>query len=186
MDLSERLTELFEGDEDYLSALRVAKNNSEGGVWLIGGAVYRTLLFGDCDQAKDYDFVVEEIHKDLWVPGRYQATRNRFGSVKLVSLTGEMDLILLRNIYQIKSRDLKPEIDNFLKGVPLNIHSIVYDVGQQKVIGDVGIAAIKEKVVRVNDFEMAEYRAKMLGVSVKDLLEQKAMELAFDYELPSV
>ena len=64
MDLSEKLTGLLGRDEEYTGALKVAQNNSEGRIWLIGGAVYRKLLFGDCEQAKDYDFIVEEIHND--------------------------------------------------------------------------------------------------------------------------
>jgi len=183
---SEGFLKWSENDGDYQAALRIVKNNSEGRIWLIGGAVYRTLLFGDCDQAKDFDFIADYVRDDcdLFVPEGYSISRTGMGGLRLYSSNDSIDIVTLKDVFQIKSRGLEPSIKNYLSGVPLNIQSIVWDVGRRQIRGEIGIKAIGDRVLRVNDLEMAMNRAISKGMSIKQMLEEKAMELDFDYEMP--
>ena len=185
-DISRRFAGLIEQNEDYHGALQIVRNNSSGGVWMIGGAVYRTLMFDDCEQAKDFDFIADIIRNDrgLFVPAKYWARRNRFGGLKFVASDVEIDLAALSDVYHICKKRVGVKIGNYLKYVPFNIHSIVWDVSEQKIFGDVGIKAMADRVLRVNDLEMAEDMAERYGMTVQEALEKKAMELDFDYEVP--
>ena len=185
-DISKRFVDLIEQNEGYQEALQVVQNNSSGGIWLIGGAVYRTLMFGDCEQAKDFDFIADIVSRDeeLFVPAKYWVGRNRFNGLKFVASDIEIDLAALSDVYHICKKRVGVTIENYMKYVPFNIHSIVWDVTEQKIMGDVGIGAMEERILRVNDLEMAEDMAERYGMSVRSALEKKAMELDFDYEVP--
>lgn len=167
---------------DFQESLNVVRNNSEGRIWLIGGSVYRALLFGDYSQSKDFDFVVDRAssEEELFVPAKYWPRINRFGSVNLVAPDRNIDLIELGRILQITKKGLEPRIENFVFNTPLNIQSISYEVGSGKLIGR-GIEAIRERTIRINDLEMANEMARMYGKSIEELMKKKAMELDFDF-----
>lgn len=170
---------------DYQEALKIVRNNSQGNIWLIGSSVPRAILFGDWNQSKDFDFIVEGVVDEdgFYLPANYGYRRSRFGGLKLISSGNEnIDLIVLKDVFHIKERKVKPTIENYLSGVPFNIHALAWDVADGKLIGNAGIRALQERVVRVNDLGMAENMAKMYGVSVRYLLEKKAGEFDFSFD----
>lgn len=104
---------------------------------------------------------------------------NSYGNPKLVGPTYEIDYIPLENISSIIRRGLEPTIENFLTGTPLNVQSIVYDVVNNKVMGDIGIKSIEDRVIAINDMEQAKHRADKKGVTPNDLVTDIAEQFDF-------
>lgn len=156
----------IEHDTEYQEALSMAKKNSSGKIWLIGSLVYKTLaneLWG-CDlPPKDFDFVVENIKEDLILPEGWKAVINTHGNPKLSNRDIEIDLISLSNIHSIKERGLEPDINNFLSGTPLTIQSMVLDVEENALIGDIGIQSLLNKEISINNKEEYEYAKNIYG-----------------------
>ncbi len=174
-------------DSVFLDVLGVVEGNCVGGFWLIGGFVYRTLAsvwYGVARPVVDLDFLVERPVDVFDLPEGWVVKKNRYGNPKLVSGGLVVDYVPLNNVYSILKRGVEPSIESFLSGVPLNVQSIAYDCVQRKVIGNVGIKALVDRVVCVNDLGFAEYAARMKGLSVNDFIEGKARELGFTPVFP--
>ena len=191
-------TSLFERslvDYPFDEFLEIARQHSEGKIWVIGGFVYRNIikeLYGTPYEKKpiDIDFLVE-IHKtktkcpEGWVDGRTTIGDLSFskGNEYRIDLNG------LVNFHSIISRDFPEEIQSFYSGTPLDIQSISYDCEKRIVEGEVAIEAIKERVVQVNYIKEAQWEAKRISeklghsFSVPDLVRRKAGELDFDFKL---
>ncbi|MFC1756604.1 hypothetical protein ACFLZC_00375 [Patescibacteria group bacterium] len=151
-------------DTAYHLALEVARKNCKGKIWLIGGAVYKTIasgLYGLKISTKDFDFVIEKATKDLVLPEDWKAIENKHGNLKLNNDSIDIDLIPLDNIHSIQERGLEPDILNFLSGVPLTIHSIAFDIDKQELIGDIGIQSILKKTIDINNQQEYDYVANM-------------------------
>ena len=73
-----------------------------------------------------------------------------------------------------------------MKHTPFNIYSIAYDISDKLIRVSEGMKAIKERVVRVNDLEMAKETAKIYNRPLEELIKRKAVQLDFSYELPNV
>jgi len=184
--LSEIFKRISEEDESYkLSREIVLANSSEGNVWLIGGFVYGTLanfLYGTRRPAKDFDFIVENPNLEIVLPDSWTLCESRYKNPKFKSREMEIDFVPLARCHAIVKRNLPVTFDNYMKGNPLNIHSIAYNIKSEQVIGEVGISALEEKVVRVNDMEMAEDLARFYNTSINQIIRKKARELGFRAE----
>jgi hypothetical protein len=187
---SDILKIVCEKDDLYLEALDLERANSHPGrIWLIGSFVYKTLanhLYGSAKPVKDFDFIVEHPRAFLNLPSfDWFLTQNRFGNPKIESKTNEtkIDFVPLDNVFSITKRGPSPTIENYLTGTPLNIQAIAYDVDSHSLSGYMGIESIKHKIVRVNDFEMAEKAAIMYGVALNKIIKNKADDLGFKAEL---
>jgi len=173
-------------DESFTDALEITRKNSFGKIWLIGGALYKTLvqgLYRTGKTTKDFDLIVEKARKQLVLPAGWQRNKNRFGNPKFFNGELEIDFIPLEEIYYIKKNKLEPRIENFLAGVPLNIHFLVYDILDDRIFGDVGIKALEEKVVRVYNLKMANYCARKYNKTVDTMVKEKARDLGFKADL---
>lgn len=91
----------------------------------------------------------------------------------------EIDYIPLNTVNSIERRGLDFTIENFLTGTPFTIQSMAYDVGNGKLVGDVGLKALKEKSFGINNLEQAEIFAEKKGMSVSELIEKKAASMGF-------
>src|SRR3990167_4093868 len=146
--------------QEFIEALEIVKRNSSGKIWLIGGFVYRTItsqLYGLPKPEVDLDFVVENSVLEFDLPDGWIVNINRYGNPKLVNGKKKIDYVPLRNIHSIIQRKIEPTIENFLTGVPLTVQSVVYDVNENRVIGEIGINALQRKVVEANNVSFAEY-----------------------------
>jgi len=182
MDLSERFTELIEKDENYKVALNLVQKNSSGKIWLIGGALSRSLnaiLHGESVNSFDFDFIVERGNEKFDLPRGWEMRINKFGSPKFVKEDISIDYITLQSINQNIRRGLEPTIENFLSGNPFTIQAMAYDVNSKEIIGDVGLAALKSKTFEVNDLEQAKIAAEKKGISVNELILKKAKSMGF-------
>ncbi len=194
-NLSEIFQEKISKDIPFSISLSVVRDNCKdncGKIWIIGGFLYKSLVelsYGSCEKpTKDYDFIVEKVDEKIVLPIGWRRKVNSFGNPKFVMPSSgiEVDFVPLKKVYSVLERKIKnPCIDNYLNGVPLNVHSLVYDISEKRISGDIGIKALEEKIVRVNDLKMAEDAAELYDTSINEMIRQKAEELGFDGEYVS-
>ncbi len=168
--------------EEFSEALEIVKKNSSGKIWLIGGFVYRIIasqLYGLPKPEVDLDFIVQTPVLEFNLPNGWMLERNRFGNPKLVNGKKQIDYVPLEKIHSILQRQIEPTIENYLTGVPLTVQSVAYDFYENRVIGEVGINALKRKVVEVNDLPFAEYAARKKKQSLQEMIKEKAEGLGF-------
>lgn len=207
MGRKEEYTEAFEqflkSHQEYEEIFEVAKRNSRGRgrrphgrVRIIGGFVYRPIIsniYGPIPEPPeiDIDFLIEKspAKRDLYIPKGWDPKITDYGNLYLVKGNIRIDLNYLRNFHSIIRRKLEPRFRHFFTGTPIDIQSISYDLTEKLgVIGEIGIEAIKNKIVRINNLEEAQYQAKNVSESLKkdftveDLVRQKAKELNFSYD----
>lgn len=184
--LSENFRKFVSEAADYQEAFGLVRENSEGGIWLIGGTVYRTLVqsvYGLGKTGKDFDFLVDRATQVTSLPKGWAQIESRFGNLKFVRGDRQVDFVPLNRVIHIRHYQLPPTIGSFLARTPFNIHSLAYDTRRRRLIGKIGKAALEEKVIRVNDLEMARNYARMYETSVNDKLKETAGELGFSAEL---
>lgn len=156
---------------------------------MIGGYISRNLaniLYGSGNpEEADYDLIVEHLNDEIALPKGWECLQNSFGNPKIVHKQSktEIDLVPLTNIHSIKSRDLSPTIDNFLKGTPLNIQSLCYEIDTAKLVGEAGIKALETKTISIHNRDAAEHRAKMKSITPEDLATEVAKSFSFKVEL---
>jgi len=154
--------------QGYEEAEQIVRKNSEGKIWLVGGSVYRTMArvrYGIKQPQVDFDFLVERLNGVLqipkgrqrwdwsWVGKEYSWDFPRFTSVDGL----QVDLLNLSDVHSIRQRCVQPTLENYLTGVPLTIQSIVFDIDKNIIIGGIGLQALQEKTVEVNNFAEAAY-----------------------------
>ena len=182
MDATELFLKGTRDSEDFYEAMAIARRNSSGRIWLIGGFVFRTIasqLYGVPMPKVDLDLLIERPAYGFNLPGGWAERKNRFGNPKLIGKNKEIDYVPLGNVHTLLVRKLGPTIENFLSVVPLTIHDLVFDVYSNEIIGTRGMDAIRRKVVEVADRDSAEYSAAMKGQTLKDMIKEKADSLGF-------
>lgn len=178
--------EFINSNEQYRVAFDIARANSVGNVWLIGGGVYRTLAYltyGVVSPSFDFDFIVEQQRPTLVLPSGWSEKRNRYGNLKLVSENMSIDLIPMDNIEHIVVRKIEPTFENLLAGTPLDVQSIGYNLGTREIIGEIGFGAINNKMVGVNDSEQLGIYAKKKDLRPERIIKDKASELGFRFDM---
>jgi len=183
--LSEIFSEITKDDESFWQAVDIARKNSSGKMWLIGGYLYKNLahyLYGSKRSTKDFDLVVERANEDLVLSRGWHFTTNRFDNPKFSNGKLEFDFIPLEKIYYIVANGLEPSIENYFDGAPLNIHCFAYDIDERKVFGEVGVRALEERVVKVHNLNMLKYGAEKYNMTVNEMIKEKAEELGFKAE----
>jgi hypothetical protein len=186
MEKKDNYTEIFlnvaKRYPEFEEAVEIIKANSEGSSWLIGGFVCRAIiqeLYGvPMSKDVDFDFIVEN-PKKLKLPEGWKIEQNSYGNPKFISSSYEIDYVPLTTVHSITRRGLEPTFANYLSGTPLTIQSIAFDVKSQQVIGDIGIKAIRDKTVGINDLEQAKHRAEKKGKTVEELVKGVADEFGF-------
>ncbi len=184
--VSTRYTTLFldaiKDNHIFEEARDVVRMNSMGTLYLIGGFVFRNIaraLYGTSLGDYDFDFIVPRLHDELVVPKGWSLQRNSFGNPKFIKGDIEVDCVPLNNVHWIERNGLEEKIENFLSGVPLTVQSIAYDLARKEVFGDVGIDAIRKRTVAVHSIPEAKNYCKLKGISVDELVTQKARSLKF-------
>ena len=177
---------------DFPEIFDIAKRNSQGRIWIIGGFVYRNIIrniYGEISEPEeiDIDFLIEKSSKkrDLYAPEGCDLKITDYGNPYLVRGKTRIDLNYLFSFHSIHARKLRPRFKHFFTGTPMDIQSIAYDLTDKSVgvTGWRGIGAIKRKIVRINNLEEAKFEAQNRGLKIEDLVIQKAKELNFSHEL---
>ena len=178
--LEEALDSIRE-DLEFRHAYNIARQNGSR-VYLVGGFLFRGLahaLYGTPKPEHDVDLLVEGLSRDLRLPPRWYRMTNRFGNPKIVSATTTADLIPLEKVLSIKARGLRPSLEAYLSGTPLTIQAMAYDVEHDELVGDVGLKALEERRVAVNNPFFASIIARMDGTTVNGYVAEKAASLDF-------
>jgi len=177
---------------EFPEVFDIVKRNSQGRIWIIGGFVYRNIIrniYGELPTPIeiDIDFLIERSSKkrDLYAPSGWDLKITDYGNPYLLRGKTRIDLNYLFSFHSIHARKLRPKFKHFFTGTPMDIQSIAYDLTDKSVgvHGWRGINAIKRKIVRINNLEEAKFEVKNKGISIEDLVSQKAEELNFNYEL---
>jgi hypothetical protein len=193
VDLSQVYIEAAYHDHTLQLASEIVTRNQSGNVWLIGGSVFRRIvsaLYGTpMAIGTDYDFIVENpITPQL--PSEWKTELNHYGNTKLIgpSIDGasqiKIDYIPITNISSIIRRGLSPTVENLLTGTPLTIQSIAYHLNSQTVVGDIGMASIRSRLVAVNDVQEATDYASKKNLSLTDLVTRMSSSLGFTAQSP--
>jgi hypothetical protein len=182
--MRKELVELFKPyleNPKFKEVLKLVKMNSKGKIWIIGGYLYKNLasaLYGIPPYDYDIDFIVEEKNEILKnIPG-WQIVTNKYGNPNYMRSANKMSFIDIHKVYRV-SGPMAPNIESCVSETPLNVQSIAYDIKDRKIIGDIGMESLKEKVVRVNNFPQAQYYAKTVNKPLEDIIMEKAAFLNF-------
>lgn len=190
MDFTQLFLEGIKAISWFDEALDIVKRNSSGRIYLIGGGVYRSiankLYRTPVSEGTDLDFIVEHAAEELELPSGWESKKTRFGSRRLVSGKRQIDFIRMKEVYFIVSRRQEPVIENYLAGTSLSVQSIAYDFQGREVLGSNGIDSIRRRIVAVNDPEVAEYTAGLIGITVAEMIQKKADSLGFTAVYPAL
>lgn len=179
------LKKYLDGDSFYKEALSIVRANTDSKIYLAGGYIFRLLANGSNAEAKDIDFVIHKLKSDLTLFAGWELAKNTFGQPRFIKGHRKIDPIMLTKHVHIARKDIEPTIENYLLSVPLNIQSIVYDVDEEKLTGDIGLKAIAERKIRLNNYEHAKYSCENFHkIPVNELITRMADSLGFDFELP--
>ena len=182
-NLGKILIERLRANRNFNEIISIVKNNSKGNIFLVGGTISRTLaseLYGGKQKHQDYDFVVDVLNENLEVPKGWTVTHYKFNNPTFKKDDIEIDIFPLSDHQYIKNNNLEPTIENFLAGVPFSIQSLVFDIKQEKLIGEDGIEAIKNRKFKVHNIESAKEVAKRKGISINERMMQKAKSMNFE------
>lgn len=182
MNLTKVFEDSIKGNKNYQIAEKIIKENASGGMWVVGGFVYRnisSIIYDSKKPSGDIDFVVENIAEKIKVPKGWEITKNKFGNPKIKKGKNEIDISILERSHFINRKKIKPTIKNYLKGVPFTVQSIAYDIRSRKIIGKVGIKSIKEKSIGVNNLDQAKYCLPIQGRTYKKWVKEMAKSLGF-------
>jgi len=170
-------------NKNFDEIISIVKNNSKGNIFLVGGTISRTLaseLYGGKQKNQDFDFVVDVLNDKLKIPEGWTVTHHKFGNPTFKKDDVEIDIFPLSDHQYIKKNNLEPTIKNFLAGVPFSIQALVFDIKHEKLIGQDGIEALKNRKFKVHNVESAKEVAKRKNCSVNERMMQKAESMKFE------
>jgi hypothetical protein len=203
-------------DPMFVEAYNIAKANTDGGVFLVGGKVYRNLISViykiDCGAKDcDWDFLTAKIKRKVKIPKKwcfeeydsywgkqlrspYIVEKNR-GFVQFIKHTEKapkkqlckIDLMNIKQVFGIKHSSFwrrTPTIENYFDAVPMTIQAIAFDPVEEKFLGTVGLQAILEQKIGVNNHPSIVAQANHKEISIPDILKAKAETLFFDIDWP--
>ncbi len=152
-----------------------------GKTYLVGGAVCRAIahVWHNTPLPKhDWDVIAEKVNTTKAGAG-WQLGVNKFGNPKLARGKTEVDIMPLNNIRSILRRKLEPNIENYLSGTPVTVQAVAYDLQTKQIIGDIGINALREGTVAVNNAEELACEAERKKITPDALLKKKAESMGF-------
>ncbi len=186
--LGKLLLDYLNKNKDFSKIISIVKSNSKGNIYLIGGTVSRTLnrlIYGGKIELCDFDFIVDQVNEKISLPSEYTVDFEKFNNPTIHKLNSniEIDIFPISDVKYIKENNLEPTIENFLNGSPFTIQSLAFDINTEKLIGDKGIQALKNKVFEINNKEAALYVAIRKGISIEERMKQKADSMNFTVNL---
>lgn len=188
-ELGEIYRKFLRRNQQFDEAYEIARKNSRGNVWVIGGYLYRNLakeIYGEesvcTPDITDIDFLFEGQIRDFYMPAGWELKFTDYGNPYFMRGKERIDLNNLLTFSSILMRKLSPTLVHFLTGTPLNIQSVAYDCKAGKVIARrAGINALNCRTIRINNHETARDEARKRGISIEEMLKTKADELGFRY-----
>lgn len=172
--------------EIFSEVLELARQNSDGKIWLMGGFLYKNIaaaLYGGETYTNDIDLIVEKRNKVLKQVTNWSIETNSYGVANYTRSDCKMSMTDIRKAIRV-SNMVNPTVEEFIEETPLNIQSIALDLDKKVLIGERGIDALNKRVVKVNNLPQAKYYAERKRKSLETIIIEKAKELNFEYELP--
>ena len=179
-------------DPKFILALEIVRKNSSGKIWVIGGAVYKTIiseLYGyEIKREPDYDFIVEKVADELFVPEGGEVFVSGGGNPRIVFDDVQLDIVPLDNA--VSSRD-KPRLNgmnvdeklrSYFRRVPLSVQAIVFDMKDKNLFGDVGLESIRDKKIRIIDKLELESYCSRHKISCERYIDKKVGCLGFELD----
>jgi hypothetical protein len=185
-EFSETYKRFLRGNQQFEEAYEIAKKNSKGNVWIIGGYLYRNLVKMIYDESaipkSDVDFLLEGQVREPYIPSGWDLKITLYGNIYLEKAGKKVDLNDLFNLHSINLRNLRPTIIHFLTGVPFNVQSMIFDCDNKKVIArKAGLYSMNNKILKINNHQIAKIDAEKKGTTIEDMLKKKSEELGFKY-----
>ncbi len=167
----------------FLEVLDLVRKNSQGKIWLMGGFLYKNLareLYGKPTEIyiKDLDFLVEYKNDLLQEIRGWQIYTNSYGSQNYMTDTVRTSFTEIRKAIRANKMN-NFTVDEFIHRTPLTIQSIVYDIDEEKIVGNIGVNALLNKTIQVNNFEQAELYVHLKNKTIEQWLDEKKAELGF-------
>jgi hypothetical protein len=139
------------------------------------------MLYHQGDPLTDFDFVVRERVDPLYTytPDGFGFSRSRVGCPRWQKGELTIDIVKECDLHTCHRLGIESNVRNYLQYTPLTIQSMVYDLQQKALEGDVGIHALLKKTVAVYDLGEAEFHAEKHGWTVEQYVQDKADSLGF-------
>ena len=165
-------------------------------IWLIGGQVFRPILKEIYDipfkQSSDFDIITEQKTdpKKLSIFKDWEINQTSLGSPRLTKGEQQIDLIFLDEAVNPKDKDnikkmfTQDKLSSYLSRVPLNIQSMVFDLDTQEIVGDIGIKAIEDKKIFINNIDECLEFCKRRKISIRNFIDNKIKGNIFAREYP--
>lgn len=197
MDLDLCFQKAVKDNGDFAEAIEIAKNAANGGdIWVIGGSVFRNIIKELYDSKGpsnyDFDFIFENpVNVDyLKSLKNWNFLKTGLDEPCLIANEKQIDFIWLNNavnpheMADPKKMSVDEKIQSYLRRVPLNIQSIIYDVNGDRVIGEVGIKAVKEKNISINNLDECLNFCRRRKISIRKFMTTKGNDLGFCIDYP--
>lgn len=187
----------------YPQILEMLLANTYGKIWMIGGSVTKIMLDYirdpnhsykfDCWNLysigqfpfRDFDFLVEEFRTDFKVSLGWEKKVNTFGGIKLFRRSPFRDQMIVVDIWKLRKHEpcrrhnVAYSIENVLQLTPLTIQSIGIELQNAQVVGRVGMQAITDRTVEINNLQEAQNYCRIYKTTTEALVMRKAKEYNF-------
>ena len=192
----DELIHKIEINSHWNEAWDIARSNSKGKVWLVGGKVYRTLteiMFGTPAGAQgcDFDFITAKATWFNHVPAKwYVVVNDDYGETRINPYTTDKtehawryfregrQLLDLLTFGRATQAGFEASLDGYFKSVPLDVQAVALDVENRQLSGP-GLKAICRRVLGVNNLKQAEGAAKRASLTLSAFVEARALSLGF-------
>lgn len=194
----------------FEEAYSIAKINSKGPLWLVGGKVYRYLINRFLNKEIDYtscdfDFLTTEL---VWVPS---VPKNLYWKVKSFESYGSVvytdvnpfQISREHAVFRFRREDPKTSIDlvnlhkmkglpakkrnllSYLSAVPLSVQSVAIDLEENLIFGELGIKSILQQTLWINNKACAEFAARNAQKSLFQYGKEKADQIGLKFDFTS-
>lgn len=182
MELDDLFRAKIGSNPEYLEVTNIIKESTTGNVWMIGKTILRALASqttGPLEQIDpDLSFVTDTEGYATDISKDWGVIRTERGWA-LLNEDRSAELSPFSLMYLIRRRRLPATLDSYFSGVPLTVHAVAYDIRNDQLVGDIGLDAIKQRVISVNNICSARYSAGKKGIPLKKYIKNKADELGF-------
>ena len=134
---------------------------------------------------RDFDFIVEEFDPDFRVLPGWEKQVNTFGGIKLVRRSPFRDQMIVVDMWKLSQHEpcrrhgLSYTIENVLQLTPLTIQSVAVELRSGRIVGEVGIRAIRSRTVAVNHLQEAQNYCRVYDTTLESFISKKAREYDF-------
>ncbi len=153
-----------------------------GNFWIVGGYISNIaipMIHGySLDEPTDVDMLLEEPFDCSLIPDMkgWERTKTFHGGLRFLKGKDCIDIWSLDACHGLKQRGIELSIENYLEIVPLTSQALAYDYSKGKLYSDIGLNALLERTVEVNDWK------EVLKASWRpwhEYLKRKAAKLKF-------